>query len=128
MPRSLTEVIASLPKEEQEKIEARSRELIAEEMSLQELRKAVGKTQVAVAKKLKVGQHAISKLETRTDMYLSTLRSFVEAMGGELELVAKFPDRRPVRLEQVGVAAPTRRKRVKPHSAKAAARRELAHA
>jgi transcriptional regulator with XRE-family HTH domain len=69
-------------------------------MSLQDLRKAVGKTQTAVAKRLKVGQDAISKIETRGDMYVSTLRGFIKAMGGKLELIARFPDRPPVRLEE----------------------------
>ena len=62
-------------------------------MSLQDLRKAIGKTQTAIAKRLKVGQDAVSKLETRSDIYISMLRGFVKAMGGELELVARFPDR-----------------------------------
>lgn len=128
MARSLKAVIASLPKEEQEKIDARARELIAEEMSLQQLRKAVGKTQTAIARKLKVGQDAVSKLETRSDMYLSTLRGFVRAMGGELELVAKFPDRRPVRLEEIGIVTPQPRKRDRRQGAKRAARCEIANA
>jgi DNA-binding XRE family transcriptional regulator len=129
MPRTLKEVVASLPKEEQQQIADRARELIAEEMSLQQLRKALGKTQIAVAKKLRVGQHAVSKLETRSDMYLSTLRGYVEAMGGELEIVAKFPDLRPIRLEEVGVAAPQPKKRdPRRQGVKGAPRRELAHA
>jgi transcriptional regulator with XRE-family HTH domain len=80
-------------------------------MSLRKLRKAIGKTQTAVAKRLKVGQDAVSKIETRSDMYVSTLRDFIKAMGGELELVAQFPDRPPVRLEALGTA-PARRKRL----------------
>jgi len=106
MPRTLNEVIASLPEAERTKIEARARELIAEEMSLQDLRKAIGKTQTAVAKRLKVGQDAVSKLETRSDMDISTPRSVLKAMGGELELIARFADRPPVRLEALGTAAP----------------------
>jgi len=97
-PIPLAEAIARLPKSEQEKIAARTGELLAEELSLRNLRKAMGKTQTAVARRLKVGQDAISKLETREDMYLSSLRSFVEAMGGKLELVAKFPGLPPVRI------------------------------
>jgi hypothetical protein len=93
MPRTLDEVIAKLPEGDRAKIEARAQELIAEEMSLRKLRKAIGKTQTAVAKRLKVGQDAVSKIETRSDMYVSTLRDFIKAMGGELELVAQFPDR-----------------------------------
>src|SRR5438105_5521572 len=110
MPRTLDDVIAALPKGERAKIEARARELVGEEMSLQDLRKAIGKTQTAIAKRLKVGQDAISKLEARSDMYISTLRGFVKAMGGELELVARFPRRPPVRLEELG-RGPPRRKR-----------------
>ena len=102
MPRTLNEVIASLPEAERARIEARARELIAEEMSLQDLRRAIGKTQTAIARRLKVGQDAVSKLETRSDMYVSTLRSVLKAMGGELELIARFPDRPPVRLQKLG--------------------------
>src|SRR5712691_9414985 len=81
MPRTLDEVVATLPAGERAKIEARARELIAEEMSLQDLRKAIGKTQAAIAKRLKVGQDAVSKLETRSDMYISTLRSVEMNLG-----------------------------------------------
>ena len=78
--------------------------------SLQDLRKAIAKTQTAIARQLKVGQGAVSKLETRSDMYISTLRSLLKAMGGELELIARFPDRPPIRLKELG-AASSRRKR-----------------
>jgi DNA-binding XRE family transcriptional regulator len=105
MPRTLDEFIATLPKNERAKIEARAQQLISEEMSLQDLRKAMGKTQTVIAKRLKVGQHAVSKIETRGDMHISTLRGFVKAMGGELELVARFPDRPPVRLEELGTSS-----------------------
>lgn len=110
MPRTLNEVIASLPEAERATIEARARELIAEEMSLQDLRKAIGKTQTAVARRLKVGQDAVSKLEARSDMYISTLRSVLKAMGGELELIARFPDRPPVRIQELGTAVPRRKR------------------
>jgi hypothetical protein len=111
MPKTLKEFAATLPKEERKKVEARARQIVAEEMSLQALRKAVGKTQIAIARRLKVGQDAVSKLETRSDMYISTLRGFVRAMGGDLELVARFPDRPPVRLEEFGGARRKREKR-----------------
>jgi predicted transcriptional regulator len=61
-------------------------------MPLHELRKARGLSQEVLAKLLKVQQPAIAKLEKRTDMYISTLRSHIEAMGGELEIIAHFPD------------------------------------
>jgi DNA-binding transcriptional ArsR family regulator len=105
MPQTLDEFIAALPEGDRAKVETRARELIAEEMSLRELRKAIGKTQTEVAKRLKVGQDAVSKIETRGDMYVSTLRDFIKAMGGELQLIAQFPDRPPVRLEAVGTVS-----------------------
>ena len=67
------------------------KEAIAE-MPLQELRKARGLSQKILAEALHIQQPAIAKLEKRTDMYISTLRSHIEAMGGNLEVVARFPD------------------------------------
>jgi transcriptional regulator with XRE-family HTH domain len=99
---NLREKIAALPPDRREKVARRAKELIAEELSLQDLRKAMNRTQVSLAKKLKVGQDTISRVEKRTDMLLSTLRSYVEAMGGDLDLVARFPDRPPVRLSDLG--------------------------
>jgi transcriptional regulator with XRE-family HTH domain len=62
------------------------------EMPLQELRHARQLSQEQLATILQVKQASISKLERRTDMYISTLRQFIEAMGGELEITARFPD------------------------------------
>lgn len=70
---------------------ARARKMI-EEMPLQQLRSARAMTQTRLAELLEMDQGNVSKLEQRTDMYLSTLRSYVEAMGGELEIRAVFPD------------------------------------
>ena len=72
------------------------------DLSLAELRRARALTQDQLAADLHVGQASIAKLERRTDMYLSTLRRFVEAMGGELEIVARFPDQQLVRLRGIG--------------------------
>lgn len=102
MGRTLDESIASLPAAERRRVEARAAELIAEEMSLRDLRKAMKKTQTALARRLKVRQHGVSKIEQRTDMLLSTLRGYVHALGGELHLVAEFKDRPPVRLTEIG--------------------------
>src|SRR5215510_11087255 len=85
------------------KIEARAAQLIAEEMTLQELRRARKLTQVRMAKTLGISQDGVSRLEKRSDLLLSTLRKSVEAMGGSLSLVAEFPDREPVILS--GIAA-----------------------
>ncbi len=91
--------MAKLPKKRQQAIKKRSAELIAEEATLRQLRQARERSQEAVAKKLHIKQAAVSKLERRADMYLSTLRNYIEAMGGELEIVARFPDQ-SVRITQ----------------------------
>jgi predicted transcriptional regulator len=62
------------------------------EMPLHELRQARGLTQKMLAEVLHVEQPSIAKMEKRTDMYMSTLRGFVQAMGGDLVVMAKFPD------------------------------------
>jgi hypothetical protein len=94
----LDDVLAQLPRTRRRGIERRGAELIAEEMSLRELRKALALTQCDVARQLDKGQHEISRIEQRGDMMLSTLTRLVQAMGGELELVCRFTDRAPVRL------------------------------
>lgn len=70
----------------------RAEELIAEYRSLQQLRKARDLTQVELAQRLGKDQVSISQMEKRADMLLSTLRNYVEAMGGELDLVVRFKD------------------------------------
>ncbi len=80
------------------KIEARAEQLIAEEMVLRELRKAHHRTQASMAKQLGISQDGVSRLEKRSDLLLSTLRNYVEAMGGNLRLVAEFPDQPPIML------------------------------
>jgi DNA-binding XRE family transcriptional regulator len=94
----LEELLAQLPATQRRAVDRRTDELIAEEMSLRELRKTLDLTQVDVAKALDKGQHEISRIEQRGDMLLSTLTRLVEAMGGELELVCRFRNRAPVRL------------------------------
>jgi DNA-binding XRE family transcriptional regulator len=88
------------------KVEVRAAQLIAEEMTLQDLRRARKLTQVRMAKALGIGQDGISKLEKRSDLLLSTLRKAVEAMGGSLSLVAEFPDRDPVVLSGISEVEP----------------------
>jgi DNA-binding XRE family transcriptional regulator len=78
------------------KIERRAAELIAEEMSLRDLRQALNLTQERLAEALGIGQDGVSRLEKRSDLLISTLRSYVEAMGGRLSIVAEFPNRAPV--------------------------------
>ena len=98
MALDVEDVIAGLDPERRRRIEERAAELIAEEMTLRELRKARRLTQASVARELGISQDAISRLEQRSDLLLSTLRRTVEAMGGSLSLIARFPDRPPVEL------------------------------
>lgn len=112
MARSLDAVIAALPAEEQAAIAQETARLIAEELTLRELRKARAVSQRTVGAALNVNQAAVSKIERRADMYISTLRAYIEAMGGELDIIARFPDHAPVRIAQfaeLGEAELTRR-------------------
>lgn len=102
MGRELNEVIAELPTDRQERIEARYRELRQEVDGLRELRQLAGKAQAEIAATLKIKQPSVSKIERQADMYLSTLRSYVEAVGGELELVVKLPERPPLHIQRLG--------------------------
>jgi DNA-binding XRE family transcriptional regulator len=105
MAVSLEEKLALLPGERRARVDARAAELIAEEMTLRDLRRALERTQVDLARQLGVKQETVSRLEKRSDMLLSTLSGYVAAMGGELDLVAKFPDRPAIRLKALaGVA------------------------
>jgi transcriptional regulator with XRE-family HTH domain len=110
MSRSLSEKIADLPAARRAKIEARAAELVAEEMSLRELRKALGKTQAKLAADLGVGQDSVARYERRTDMLLSTLRGYIHKVGGSLELTARFPNRAPVRITGLEAFAGAARK------------------
>ena len=98
MSTNVHKKIKSLSANRRKKIEARAAELIAEEMSLRDLRKALTLTQKRIAETLGIGQDSVSRLEKRSDLLLSTLRSYIEAMGGRLSLIAEFPDREPISL------------------------------
>lgn len=104
--RTLEHKLSEISPARQEKIRVRTRELVAREMSLQELRHAVNKTQKTVARTLNIGQDGISRLEKRSDLLLSTLRNYVEAVGGSLTLVAQFPDREPIAIAGLGEIIP----------------------
>jgi DNA-binding XRE family transcriptional regulator len=92
---------------QRKKVEARAAQLIAEEMTLRELRKARKLTQVRMAKALGVTQDSVSRIEKRSDLLLSTLRKTVKAMGGNLSLIAEFPDRPPVVLSGIAEDNPS---------------------
>lgn len=98
MTTSVRDIMKGLSPARRKKIEARADELRAEEMSLRDLRQALTLTQLRMAKTLGIGQDGVSRLEQRSDLLLSTLRSYIEAMGGQLTLIAEFPDREPVML------------------------------
>jgi DNA-binding XRE family transcriptional regulator len=106
MPTNVDDVIKKLSPAQRKKVETRAAQLIAEEMTLRELRHARKLTQVRVAKKLGITQDSVSRLEKRSDLLLSTLRKTVEAMGGNLSLVAEFPDREPVVLSGIAEDGP----------------------
>lgn len=91
MAKNFKELQARMSPEARARSEAKAKKMI-EEMPLSELREARDLTQEHLAKVLRVKQAAVSKLERRTDMYLSTLEGVVKAMGGQLEILARFPD------------------------------------
>lgn len=102
MTTTYAEYMKKLPPERQARIKARAEQLIAEELTLRDLRKSLQLSQETVAELLGMRQGDLSKLERRSDAYLSTVRRYVEAMGGTLDLVAQFPNRLPVRLVNIG--------------------------
>ncbi|MDQ6701973.1 MAG: helix-turn-helix domain-containing protein [Pseudomonadota bacterium] len=102
MGRNLNQIIADLPADRQARIDARYRELKDEVEGLRELRQVAGKAQADIATALNIKQPSVSKIEKQADMYLSTLRSYVHAIGGELELVVRLPSRQAIRLQRFG--------------------------
>src|ERR1700724_2389446 len=91
MAKKFRDLLAPKPPSWHAAVEERKQELLAA-MPLQELRRARQLSQEQLAEELGATQPEISKMEHRADMYVSTLRRFVEAMGGELEIIARFPD------------------------------------
>jgi transcriptional regulator with XRE-family HTH domain len=113
---SLEEMLATESEEFRQFVKQRTAELIAEEMNLREMRRLRKLTQARLSKKLKIGQEGVSRIERRTDLYLSTLRSYVEGLGGKLSLTVEFPDRAPVVLTGFGEECETSKPRK--HTAK----------
>jgi DNA-binding XRE family transcriptional regulator len=109
MSVNVKEVIRKLNPTERKKVEDRAAEIIAEEMSLRDLRKARKLTQARVAKTLGITQDGVSRLEKRSDLLISTLRKTVKAMGGDVRIVAEFPDRAPVVLSDLSEGDPPRK-------------------
>jgi transcriptional regulator with XRE-family HTH domain len=96
MAVSLNEVMKKFAPEQRARVKARAQELVEEELTLRDLRQAHHLTQERMAELLGVEQENVSRLERRADLLLSTLCSYVAAMGGKLRLVAEFPNRKPV--------------------------------
>src|SRR5881392_460320 len=109
MSVNIHDKVGKLNSIQRKKVEARATELIAEEMSLRDLRKARRLTQARVAKALGITQDSVSRLEKRSDLLLSTLRKTVKAMGGDVRIVAQFPDRSPVLLSHLAEEHPRRK-------------------
>ncbi len=101
MPVPLKDVLAGLPRKRRAALDRRFKKLVDEVESLRELRRLSAKSQVKIAKSLKISQPAVSKLERQTDMYLSTLRGYVKAMGGELDVIVRLPNRGPVKVRSL---------------------------
>ena len=89
--RPFTELTKDFSRERRQRIDDMKRELLAE-MPLHELRRALELTQRDLARLLNVNQPAISKIEQRSDVYISSLRSYIEAAGGKLKIIAEFPE------------------------------------
>lgn len=112
----LEDVLAVLPEERRAAIETRAAELIAEEMSLQDLRRARALTQAHLAALLGIRQDSVSRIEKRSDLLLSTLRSYIEAMGGNLDIMVRFPDRPAVKVTSFAATATSETPSVEPRS------------
>jgi transcriptional regulator with XRE-family HTH domain len=102
MTVSLEQILNEMPEERRRRIEQRAAELIAAELNLREVRRLRKLTQARLSKKLKIGQEGVSRIEKRSDLYLSTLRSYIEGLGGKLSLIVEFPDQAPVVLSGLG--------------------------
>ena len=99
--KTLKDMIDDLPADQQDAVASRANELIAEELTLQDLRKAQNLTQKRMAELLGIGHDNVSRMENRSDMLLSTMRSYITAMGGELDLIVRFPNRPAVALKSL---------------------------
>jgi transcriptional regulator with XRE-family HTH domain len=112
MARTLQDKLASLEPARSAGIEDEATRLHTEYLTMQELRKAKALTQVQLAETLGIQQATVAKYERQSDLLLSTLTSYVRAMGGTLKLMVEFPGKAPVALEGLGeTEEPSRRRR-----------------
>ncbi|QYU67252.1 helix-turn-helix domain-containing protein [Leptolyngbya sp. 15MV] len=103
---SLAAMTARLPEARQRAVAARADELVAQHMALRDVRKALGRTQVQLARKLGIQQANVARVEQRSDMLISTLRDYVKALGGDLYLTVEMKDMAPIRLDGLGDLGP----------------------
>lgn len=123
MARTLKDKLAALDPARSARVEAEADRLHAEYLTLQELRKAQDLTQVQLAETLGIQQATVAKYERQSDLLLSTLSSYVRAMGGSLKLMVEFPGKAPVALDGLGeTEEPRRRNRTKRGDGQAEAR------
>lgn len=113
---------AELPQHVRDKINAKFKVTMAR-LRLGDIREAVGKTQVELAAELGLGQGSVSKIERAADMYLSTLRRYIEALGGELEVLARFPEGTAVPIASLATPKRAARKRAATSKKKPVARK-----
>ena len=112
MARTLQDKLATLDPARRAGIEAEAARLHTEYLTLQELRKSRELTQVQLSATLGIQQATVAKYERQSDLLLSTLTSYVRAMGGSLKLMVEFPGKEPVALEGLGdTEEPSRRRR-----------------
>ena len=117
------QVLAEESEETQLWVKQRATELIAEELNLRELRRLRRLTQAQLSKKLKIGQEGVSRIERRSDMNLSTLRSYVEGLGCKLRVMVELPGQPPLILSGLGSdGGPKKPKRKAANSAKSRAK------
>ena len=111
MGTPLKKIMQRLPRHRRIKVERRAAQLIADEYTLRDLRKAREMTQDQLSEMLSIGQDSVSRLEKRSDLLISTLQGYIKALGGGLKLIAEFPDQPPVELTGFGVTDAMPRKR-----------------
>lgn len=110
MPVSLDEILNEMSPERRSRIDQLTQEMLAE-LNLREVRRLRKLTQARLSKKLKIGQEGVSRIEKRSDLYISTLRSYVEGVGGKLKLVVELPGLQPIILSGLGEDQGERAKR-----------------
>jgi DNA-binding XRE family transcriptional regulator len=116
MTVTLDEILSEMSAERRARIDQLVDEM-REEMNLREVRRLRKLTQTRLSKKLKIGQEGVSRIEKRSDLYISTLRSYVEGVGGKLKLVVELPNRAPVILAGLGENTAAKKPKKKVHAA-----------